>query len=262
MKTKLFGLILISIFLVCLISSSIAKNMSIHYEDKVINGYILNIVWINLKDPRVLVLPIIPNGKSSINSVINKHKPTTAINGTYFDRKTFLPVSDIMIDKKTYKNVRVGTAIGITSTNEIEFRDAHKNKKYNWSYDFTHVLVGGPRLLTNGKITVYPRGEGFTYGGGIFGKRNRSCVATTKVNYLAFITVKQNIYLSDLAKILKIAGFSNAMNLDGGSSSLLYYRGAMVTGYKGKIANNVLVAYENADFWWERWKSYIPDPNW
>lgn len=262
MKIKLLIIILITFSLISLVHSSIAQDMSIFFEQKSINGYTMDIVWINLRDPRVLVLPIVPNNRVAVKDIIVKHKPTTAINGTYFDRKTFLPVSDIMIDKKTYTNVRLGTAMGITSTNEIEFRDAHEKKNYNWSYDFTHVLVGGPRLLRNGEITVYPTVEGFTYGGGIFGKRNRSCVATTASGYLAFITIKQGIYLSDLAKILKITGFSNAMNLDGGSSSLLYYRGSMVTGSQGLLANNVLAAYEKADFWWERWKSYIPDPNW
>lgn len=52
----------------------------------------------------------------------------------------------------------------------------------------------------------------------------RSAISVTKDNKLLLLTVNQAT-IKDLAEIMKDLGAKEAMNLDGGASSRLYYRG-------------------------------------
>ena len=94
-----------------------------------------------------------------------------------------------------------------------------------------HIISGGPYLVKNGNLYVDIKEQKFT---SIAGKNPRTAVGYTKEGYfiIAVIdgrtksSVGLNIY--DLAKLMKNLGCYNAMNLDGGSSTVMQINGAIM----------------------------------
>lgn len=86
------------------------------------------------------------------------------------------------------------------------------------------VLGVVPRLLTDGIVIIDPIKEGFSSEKLLSYSMARSAISVTKDNKLLLLTVNQAT-IKDLAEIMKDLGAKEAMNLDGGASSRLYYRG-------------------------------------
>jgi exopolysaccharide biosynthesis protein len=217
---------------------------SVGFRRFAIDGISINVVKIDLKNPSIKVRPVLPNKSKneSIYSMVKKTKPLAAINGTYFDKKTFKPVGDIMIDKKLINFGGLGTAMAITKTGNINFIDVIPHRHVDWADSYTHVVAAGPRLVTEGKITLFPYDQGFR-DPWIYLHRNRSAIGLTKDKELLFVTISRGVLLRELAIIMVKLGAVEAMNLDGGSSSALYYKGNFITRPKGLMTNIIGVYY-------------------
>ncbi len=102
----------------------------------------------------------------------------------------------------------------------------------NWD-NVNHIISGGPYLVKNGGVYVDMTEQKL---GSIGGRNPRTAVGYTSDNNLIIVTVdgreKASIgmTLNELANFMKSIGCYNAMNLDGGGSTVLYV--------KGKIANH------------------------
>jgi len=101
------------------------------------------------------------------------------------------------------------------------------------------ALSAGPRLITNGKITVNPEAENYTTLKITEYSMARSALGLTKDNKLLMVTVS-SAKIEDLATIMQKLGAYNAMNIDGGASSGLYYKGKLLT-IPGRDLSNALV---------------------
>jgi hypothetical protein len=101
------------------------------------------------------------------------------------------------------------------------------------------ALGAGPRLLTDGKVTYNPVGEGFSSAKILTLAARRSAVGFTRDGKVLLVTVN-GVTVRQLASILKQLGAYQAMNLDGGSSSGLYVRGKTLTA-PGRPLSNILV---------------------
>lgn len=104
------------------------------------------------------------------------------------------------------------------------------------------AIGAGPRLLTNGEVTVNPAEEGFTSEKILSYSMARSAVGVTKDNQLILVTVDKAT-IKELALIMKDLDAYNAMNLDGGASSGLYYKGKYLTA-PGRELSNALIIYK------------------
>lgn len=102
------------------------------------------------------------------------------------------------------------------------------------------AVGAGPRLVMNGKVVADPKTEGFTDPKILTGGGARSAIGTTKEGYVMLATVP-GATISDLAHVMKALGAVQAMNLDGGASSGLYYRGQYLTKPGRAISNAILV---------------------
>jgi exopolysaccharide biosynthesis protein len=89
---------------------------------------------------------------------------------------------------------------------------------------------------------VDPVSEGFSSEKILTYSMARSAVGVTKDNKLLLVTVN-SATIGELAEIMKSLGAYNAMNLDGGASSGLYYKGSYLTT-PGRELSNALVIYE------------------
>ncbi len=105
------------------------------------------------------------------------------------------------------------------------------------------AVGAGPRLVTDGKVTVRATEEGFLENKILTASGARSCVGVTKDNVLLFATTP-NATLNQLAEALVKLGAEQAMNLDGGASSGLYYDGKYLTTPGRQISNTILVIAE------------------
>jgi len=101
-------------------------------------------------------------------------------------------------------------------------------------------LSAGPRLITNGKITVNPEAENYTIPKITEYATPRSAIGITKDNKLLLVTVP-SATIKELATVMQKLGAYNAMNVDGGASSGLYYKGQMVTTPGRELSNALIV---------------------
>ena len=91
-----------------------------------------------------------------------------------------------------------------------------------------HIISGGPFLIKNGEIFIDSKEEKLT---SITGRNPRTLIGYTKDNEFILATVdgreNQSIGMSlyEAAKFMQKLGCINAINLDGGSSSVMYLKG-------------------------------------
>jgi hypothetical protein len=96
----------------------------------------------------------------------------------------------------------------------------------------------GPRLVTNGRVTVDPAAEGFRDPKILYASAARSAVGLTRDGRLILATSSGTI--REMAEVMLRLGASDAMALDGGASAGMWYRGRYVTA-PGRLLNNALL---------------------
>lgn len=100
----------------------------------------------------------------------------------------------------------------------------------NW-YNVNHIISGGPYLVKNSQVYVDTAEQKL---GAIDGRNPRTAVGYTADNNLIIVTVdgrekaSVGMTLYELANFMKSIGCFNAMNLDGGGSTVLYVNGKVV----------------------------------
>lgn len=98
----------------------------------------------------------------------------------------------------------------------------------------------GPRLVTNGMVTIDALSEGFKSHKILSSPGARSAIGILKNRQLIFVTTF-GATVDHLASIMKQLGAVDAMNLDGGASSGLYANGKYLTTPGRNIAVALLV---------------------
>lgn len=94
-----------------------------------------------------------------------------------------------------------------------------------------HIISGGPYLVKRSQVYVDTAEQKL---GAIGGRNPRTAVGYTANNHLIIVTVdgressSVGLTLNELANFMKSIGCYNAMNLDGGGSTVLYVNGRVV----------------------------------
>ena len=94
-----------------------------------------------------------------------------------------------------------------------------------------HIISGGPYLIKNGDIYVDMTAEKLS---AIGGRNPRTAIGYTRDNHLIMLTADGRegasigLTLIELASLMKEFGCVNAMNLDGGGSTVMYIKGQVV----------------------------------
>ncbi|WP_225442533.1 phosphodiester glycosidase family protein [Paenibacillus lycopersici] len=103
-----------------------------------------------------------------------------------------------------------------------------------------HTAVGaGPRLVTDGKVTLDPTAEGFRDPKILTGGGARSGIAIRKDGSVMIATVS-GATMKQWAAVMVQLGARQAMNLDGGASSGMMFQGKTVTA-PGRLLSNALL---------------------
>ena len=117
-----------------------------------------------------------------------------------------------------------------------------------------HIISGGPYLVKNGDVFVDISEEKLL---AIGGRNPRSAIGYTKYNNLIIVAVdgregsSVGLTLTELAQFMKSLGCVNAINLDGGGSTVMYVNGQIVNNppQPGGIAlsNAIVVSRKNIE---------------
>lgn len=121
----------------------------------------------------------------------------------------------------------------------------------NWE-NVNHIIGGGPYLVKKNQVYVDVAEEKL---GSIGGRNPRTAIGYTADNNLIIVTVdgrekaSVGMTLFELANFMKSIGCYNAMNLDGGGSTVLYVKGKISNHpqYKGGIALSNALALNKVD---------------
>ena len=178
-----------------------------------------------------------PGTQESFSDMVSRVSPIAAINGTFFGKNNLIPIGDIVKDGKLIHFGGIGTAVCLTKNNDVEFVDVPMWTHMDWSRYLT-VVAAGPRLITNGKITVNARAQGFS-DPNVLGKATRVAIGMTQDGRMLWVLIKNAVSLEKCAEIMLLLGCVNAMNSDGGSSQALYYRGETKVA-AGRALTNIM----------------------
>ncbi len=111
-----------------------------------------------------------------------------------------------------------------------EYVDVQINTNPKWE-NVKHIISGGPYLIKNNEIFIDMTAQKLN---AIGGKNPRTAVGYTKDNDLILVAVdgregsSVGLTLVELANFMKSLGCTNAINLDGGGSTVMYVNGQIV----------------------------------
>lgn len=224
------------------------ENPAVVYEKRQAAGVTLHVIQADVSRRDVNLGMVTAQGGigklESWSSMIHRAKPVAAITGTYFDTVSLKPIGSMGMGGKSLYEGFVGTAFMYNPFTgpTIQFAKPQRTFKFG---NADMWLRAGPRLLTEGKTTLYPKQEGFR-DPAVFQKKPRTAIAINEAGKLLMIAVKQPVYLSQLAAALKGIGAADAMCLDGGSSAGLYHEGTTVLKPQRQLTN-LLVVYDSTE---------------
>lgn len=224
---------LIILFLFCTLmrgASAGSGSANVSYQKKWISRTRVHLITANLNDPTLLVTPAIaydkPGRRQSFLGFLVVHQPLAQVTGSYFSMQSNLPVGDIVIGGKLRYLGPAGSALAITPDNTPAIINIPYGWKYSWP-GYETVLQGGVRLVQHGKFAVYPRQHGFR-DPGIFRKATRTAVGIKPNKRLVLVGINKPVQLSELAGIMKGMGCTDAMTLDGGTSTGIAYGSSII----------------------------------
>ncbi len=222
-------------------------SVRLHYRK--VGGVPVRYIVADLNNPYVRVSVVTAQQlgtDESIWELLARSRPTAAVTGTYFSTSSKLPVGDIVIEGERVHFGGVGTALCITYDNHVRFIRQKLHRQRDWS-NYRLVLGAGPRLLQNGRVSLYPPGEGFR-DRRVYALGKRVAVGVTKHNKLILAVVEQPISLRRLAQVMRALGAVDAIALDGGGSSTLYYRREVKVLPKRKLTNLLVIYEDHAEY--------------
>ncbi len=215
----------------------------VNHQKVQVRGIPIHLVTVDLNDPEVTVKPILaPHGETaSLHSLVSRSRPTVAVTGTFFDTVSRVTVGNVVEDGRLLTEGSVGSVFSIDLEGKAELRSLNGTMGRHMSWEGVQFAIsGGPTLLDDGQMVVAPHGEGFR-DPGLFGSRQRAALGVTAANKLMIVTTGHPVSLHRLARMMADLGCREAINLDGGSSTALYYQGQVLTRPRRSLTNLVAI---------------------
>lgn len=209
----------------------------------------VNIVSINLLAPDTSLHVELAKDKlgsvASLASIAKAHNAKVALNGNYFDaysnssyRVTY---NGLVMDGQRVKVFDSKFSVFYyTKDGDVGILPGAKFMELFEQGNIQEAFQVGPRLVTNGAVTINPQAEGFTSHKILGSPGARSAIGILKNHQLVFVTTS-GATVQQLASVMKQLGAIDAMNSDGGASSGLYVNGNYVTTPGRDIAVALLV---------------------
>ena len=180
------------------------------------------------------------------SAMIDRSRPAAAITGTYFDTRSGLPTGSLGFLGQMLHRGPIGTAFLFDRIAGPSIQAAKPDRLFDFGAAETYVRAG-PRLISNGRTTLYPKAEGFR-DPAVYRRNPRTAIGYTRSGKLIFAATSKPVLLREMAAALKGIGAVEAMCLDGGSSSALFFRGKSFVVPRRSLTNILVVYDEEARF--------------
>ncbi len=207
------------------------------------------LVWADLDRPGVRVSVTLarggPGSSERFSRMMTRAKVTAGLTGTFFGTDNKRPIGDIVIGGRLAHFGGRGAALCFPRKRgrRAVMRDnAGVGRHTNWK-KYQTVIAGGMWLVRNNRLALKPRAQGFR-DPSLFRPAARVAVGLTGRNELLLAATRQPVTLERWARTLRALGARDALNLDGGASTGLFYCGRVVLR-PGRKLTNTLVVYEN-----------------
>jgi hypothetical protein len=218
---------------------------SVAYQRVAAAGTVAHVVTVNLADPDVRVSVALARGGAGraegFKSLISRTKPAAAITGTFFDTRTLIPTGDIALFGTLVHSGCIGSALCIDCNNKATIVPLRKGRQCKWN-GYETVLCAGPTLISQGKVAIALKHEGFRRVA-MHGKR-RTAAGITQSGKLVMVCVNRGASLYQVAKLMLTLNVTHAVCLDGGSSTAFYHNGSYLA-VPGRTLTNCLVVYKS-----------------
>lgn len=211
-----------------------------------------SIVEVDLLHPKIRLDVAVAGGKigsvDSLKHMADTSQAAVAMNGTFFaayTKTSYKPPYGHIVKKGELVHPSPAdrrTVLVFTKDNEVELVKGKEFPQRFEEGDVEGALQAGPRLVTNCQVSVDPVPEGFKDPKILTNSGARSAVGVTSDHNLILLTTS-GATIPELAQMMKQAGAYQAMNLDGGASSGLYYKGKYITSPGREISNALLIHY-------------------
>lgn len=227
------------------------------------NGVVLNhmsadgfkafVITVNPKCQNTRITPAFSPGYSefdrnypttTFHEINRVYNPTAVVNGTFFDAFSKKTVCNVVVNGKLVCEGDRGSTIYVDreGTPGMLLTSKLLGRNIDWS-DFQWAIQSGPTLLYNGRIILNPGLEGFT-DPALYRPTRRTAVGITKQNKLIFVVIPGKVTLKRTAIIMKKLGAVYAINLDGGASSGMSFKGKYPVK-PGRTLANFIMIYED-----------------
>lgn len=221
-------------------------------------GVPFHLITVDLKAPETLLTIGLPQnaplanssrsvyGDESFVSMVDRAYAAAVMNGTFFGKDENKRVLGNMVaggrvlKYSPWENY--GTTLGIKANRKLEMITARSDGKPRWR-DHWFSITCGPRLVHDGEVALAPKSEGFR-DPHVLATAYRCAIGYPKTgDKLFLVAFATPLSLEATAKVMQAIGCQQAMNLDGGSSQGLAYRGDIII-QPGRNLTNTIVVYD------------------
>lgn len=155
--------------------------------------------------------------------VVGKVQPIAAITGTFFAWENQQPVADVVVNGNQKATGYRGSVLAVDWHGQVKIFDVPTKQAADYT-GYRYALRGLVRVVNAGEVKPNPKAQGFR-DRRIWGHAPRTAVGITKSNKVVMVATARAITLSQLGRALKSIGVVDAVSLDGGGSTMLYYMG-------------------------------------
>lgn len=206
----------------CFAMSTAAGGAAAHFTfNEGGNGF--HAVVADIKNPNITATTQLSPRLTNIWGMLGKSQPVAAITGTFFAYENQKPVADVLVNGQLKATGYRGSIIAVDWYGNVSIVNAQVQKPFDY-LGYRYALRGGVRVVDKGTIAPNPRAQGFR-DPAISGSAARTGVGLTESGKIILLATREKVTLTTFGKAMKTQGAVDAVALDGGGSTMLYFNG-------------------------------------
>lgn len=216
------------------------KSPAVRYQSFKQGRVIYHTVVCDVSSRAISVKTMFSPRLASVWDFIGREQPIVALTGTFFDPKSHLPVADVLVDGNLRSFGSRGSGFGVDYRGGVQIFDERYRQSMDWaSYQFG--MRGAIRVVNAGNVVPNPKAQRFR-DASLWGRASRTGLGLTKAGKLVIVATSGKVTLSELGKAMVSRGVRSGIALDGGSSTCLYYNGALVVPPGRKLSTMLVIS--------------------
>jgi hypothetical protein len=227
------------------LSATAASQRPIHYESFEKDGAYYHCVVADLSESEVSAQAQLASRLTPPWHLIADTQPAAAITGTFFAWENERPIAEVLIDGEVRNAGRRGSIVAVDWFGKVHIFDAKFGEIVDW-FPYRWAIRGNVRVVKDGQVKPNPKAQRFT-DPRIWGRAKRTAIGTRPDGTLVLMATPNAVTLGQLGWALVSRGVTNAVSLDGGGSTMLYYRGEMVIRTSRPLCN-MFILHERSPF--------------